>query len=120
MSVHENCFNSSETSYRPIGKYRSKSIDLPKNYVKINKKEIQEYFLNLSMLEVPPGFEPGNEGFADLCLTTWPRYRKNGAGDEARTRYLHLGKVALYQMSYTRRLQAAKPLQLRQNPTKRF
>ena len=44
----------------------------------------------------------------------------NGAGDEARTRYLHLGKVALYQMSYTRRLQAAKPLQLRQNPIKRF
>ena len=27
---------------------------------------------------------------------------KNGAGDEARTRYLHLGKVALYRMSYTR------------------
>ena len=26
-----------------------------------------------------------------------------GASDEARTRYLHLGKVALYQMSYTRR-----------------
>ena len=25
-----------------------------------------------------------------------------GAGDEARTRYLHLGKVALYQMSYIR------------------
>ena len=24
-----------------------------------------------------------------------------GASDEARTRYLHLGKVALYQMSYT-------------------
>ena len=24
----------------------------------------------------------------------------NGADDEARTRYLHLGKVALYQMSY--------------------
>ena len=27
---------------------------------------------------------------------------KNGAADEARTRYLHLGKVALYQMSYIR------------------
>ena len=27
----------------------------------------------------------------------------SGAGDEARTRYLHLGKVALYRMSYTRR-----------------
>ena len=26
----------------------------------------------------------------------------SGAGDEARTRYLHLGKVALYRMSYTR------------------
>ena len=25
-----------------------------------------------------------------------------GAGDEARTRYLDLGKVALYQMSYAR------------------
>ena len=27
---------------------------------------------------------------------------KNGAGNEIRTRYLHLGKVALYQMSYIR------------------
>ena len=26
-----------------------------------------------------------------------------GAADEARTRYLHLGKVALYQMSYARK-----------------
>ena len=30
------------------------------------------------------------------------RFLKNGADDEARTRYLHLGKVALYQMSYIR------------------
>ena len=22
-------------------------------------------------LEAPPGFEPGDEGFADPCLTTW-------------------------------------------------
>ena len=28
--------------------------------------------------------------------------RGYGANDEARTRYLHLGKVALYQMSYVR------------------
>ena len=27
-----------------------------------------------------------------------------GAGNEARTRYLHLGKVALYQMSYAREM----------------
>ncbi len=67
-------------------------------------------------LEVTPGFEPGNEGFADLCLTTWlchhlvektlhdfeASFHIPGADDEARTRYLHLGKVALYQMSYAR------------------
>ena len=29
-----------------------------------------------------------------------------GADDEARTRYLHLGKVALYQMSYIRKFGA--------------
>ena len=40
--------------------------------------------------------------------TIWNKERKCvpylfvGAGDEARTRYLHLGKVALYRMSYTR------------------
>ena len=33
---------------------------------------------------------------------TGQRDGKIGASDEARTRYLHLGKVALYQMSYTR------------------
>ena len=31
----------------------------------------------------------------------------SGAGYEARTRYLHLGKVALYQMSYTRKFGAS-------------
>ena len=48
------------------------------------------------------------------CCISWfepsPPYKKTdakwrlffGAGDEARTRYLHLGKVALYRMSYTR------------------
>ena len=29
-------------------------------------------------------------------------FREFGADDEARTRYLHLGKVALYRMSYIR------------------
>ena len=68
----------------------------------------------LSNLEVTPRFELGNEGFADPCLTTWLCHRMEkganalllffcGAGDEARTRYLHLGKVALYQMSYARK-----------------
>ena len=26
-------------------------------------------------MEVPPGFEPGHNGFADRGLTTWLRYR---------------------------------------------
>ena len=64
-------------------------------------------------MEVPARFELADESFADSCLTTWPRYHVMtnpvefvifGAGDEARTRYLHLGKVALYRMSYTRRV----------------
>ena len=59
-------------------------------------------------MEAPPGFEPGNRGFADLCLTAWLWYRLFkmaggieppaiiGAGYEIRTRDFHLGKVTLY------------------------
>ena len=68
-------------------------------------------------LEAPPRFELGHKAFAELCLTTWlwcristaARFFKNimgtnflvpdGADYETRTRYLHLGKVALYRMS---------------------
>ena len=59
------------------------------------------------------GIEPTNKGFADLCLTTWlPRRGSEalvlsllepGAGDGTRTRDIDLGKVALYQLSYSRR-----------------
>ena len=72
----------------------------------------QTHLYRLVNMEVTPGFEPGNEGFADPCLTTWLCHRMAertevlsvfGAGDEARTRYLDLGKVALYQMSYARK-----------------
>ena len=41
----------------------------------------------------------------------------NGAADEARTRYLHLGKVALYQMSYGRIFGAFFPAPSRAIPT---
>ena len=53
-------------------------------------------------VEAPSGFGPENRGFAVRCLTTWLWRQKNGAGNEIRTRYLHLGKVALCQMSYAR------------------
>ena len=72
----------------------------------------QTHLYRFVQMEVTPRFELGNEGFADPCLTTWLCHRMTertevlsvfGAGDEARTRYLDLGKVALYQMSYARR-----------------
>ena len=73
------------------------------------KQKIPEAKASGNLLEVTTRFELVDEGFADPCLTTWPRhhrgsddYHSNGAADEARTRYLHLGKVALYQMSYGR------------------
>ena len=39
------------------------------------------------------------------CAFLHKRWLHVGAADEARTRYLHLGKVALYQMSYGRILE---------------
>ena len=60
-------------------------------------------------MEAAPGFEPGNGSFANSCLTTWlSRLEKIclsssiKAGDGIRTRDSHLGKVALYQLSYSR------------------
>ena len=59
-------------------------------------------------LEATSGFGPENNGFADRGLTTWlcrlktnapVEWERTGADYGARTRHLHLGKVALYQMS---------------------
>jgi hypothetical protein len=41
----------------------------------------------------------GSEGRTELLLNL-----ENGAGDEIRTRDIDLGKVALYQLSYSRKL----------------
>ena len=41
-------------------------------------------------------------GFAIRCITTLLSRQHSGAGDESRTRDLNLGKVALYQLSYSR------------------
>ena len=66
----------------------------------------------------------GDEGFAGLCLTTWPRRHlrkqpaqidelagllKNGADNGVRTRDPHLGKVVLYQLSHVRKVLEPSP-----------
>ena len=61
----------------------------------------------------PAAGEQQSTGLPHLIVRAFDMLRKRkkplpfgnglyGAGDEARTRYLHLGKVALYRMSYTR------------------
>ena len=84
-----------ETVHRTVS-FRFSNLTFPFQ----NKKDILTDVL--FVLEVLARFELANNGFADRGLTTWLQYQKFGAGDEARTRYLHLGKVALYRMSYTR------------------
>ena len=53
------------------------------------------------------GKRRGMHYFGEISAQKKPPRRvvKSGAADEARTRYLHLGKVALYQMSYGRILE---------------
>ena len=46
-----------------------KSLSCSFSNLNISKKMTQNI-----ILEVPPGFEPGNKGVADLCLTTWRWY----------------------------------------------
>ena len=85
----------------------------------------QRGILNPLCLPIPPPGQSGGgsrsrtevHGFAIRCIATLPtrRYfttcwvvfpditeRKIGAADEARTRDIHLGKVVLYQLSYSR------------------
>ena len=45
--------------------------------------------------------------YKDISKSISLKHPSFGADDEARTRYLHLGKVALYQMSYIRILGAS-------------
>ena len=50
-------------------------------------------------MEAPPRFELGIMVLQTNALPLGYSAKKIGADYEARTRYLHLGKVALYQMS---------------------
>ena len=46
----------------------TKAIKINKNGKENTPKGIGVF---LAFLEAPPGFEPGDKGFADLGLTTW-------------------------------------------------
>ena len=65
------------------------------------KRQLQRHFLRKRGAAGIPGHHFTKQkaiAFAFLHQ----RWLRIGAADEARTRYLHLGKVALYQMSYGR------------------
>ena len=57
-------------------------------------------------MELTTGIEPVTSPLPRECSTTEPLeqqfLRKNGAGDAIRTRDIQLGRLALYQLSYTR------------------
>ena len=58
------------------------------------------------------GIGPATSPLPRECSTTEPHghgpSRNDGAGNEARTRDLNLGKVALYQLSYSRGVSACR------------
>ena len=53
------------------------------------------------MMEATPGFEPGMEILQTSALPLG-YVAPGGAGNGTRTRDINLGKVALYQLSYSR------------------
>ena len=67
------------------------------------KKDKQKKHLQIAsaflLMEAPPRFELGIKVLQTYALPLGYSAKKIGADYEARTRYLHLGKVALYQMS---------------------
>ncbi len=48
-------------------------------------------------VEVPPGFEPGNKGVADLCLTTWLWHRENTK--DALSRLLYMERKTRFELA---------------------
>ena len=63
----------------------------------LQKQKIPDF--HRGFLEAPPRFELGVRVLQTHALPLGYSAIKIGADYEARTRYLHLGKVALYQMS---------------------
>ena len=58
--------------------------------------------MNWGIADLQSAALPLGYGAIEDLRARGPQVYEIGAGDEARTRYLHLGKVALYRMSYAR------------------
>ena len=72
-------------------------------YIRCNKKRRKTTNVIFLLLARRKGLEPLTYWFVASHSIQLSYRRRYGADDEARTRYLHLGKVALYQMSYIRK-----------------
>ena len=79
--------------------YQSKVVNVIFfGFVKPNYKT-KKSPIKIGDMEAPPRFELGIKVLQTYALPLGYSAKKIGADYEARTRYLHLGKVALYQMS---------------------
>ena len=75
---------------------RTRSTAVPRHAQRATNAPLGRFLASLAPCSPLCPLEPKNKGMTYVMPLFF------GAGDEARTRYLHLGKVALYQMSYAR------------------
>ena len=68
-------------------------------FLRIHTKKHLQIASAFLLMEAPPRFELGIMVLQTNALPLGYSAKKIGADYEARTRYLHLGKVALYRMS---------------------
>ena len=78
----------------------SKTLD-PKSSAYTNFATLAKLLLNFKMVS-HTGIEPVTPWLKVKCSTDWANGSQFGAGDEGRTRDIQLGRLTLYQLSYSR------------------
>ena len=84
------------TSFLERATRLARSTAVPRHAQRATNAPLGRFLASLAPCSPLCPLEPKNKGMTYVMPLFF------GAGDEARTRYLHLGKVALYQMSYAR------------------
>ena len=84
------------TSFLERATRLARSTAVPRHAQRATNAPPGRFLASLAPCSTLCPLEPKNKGMTYVMPLFF------GAGDEARTRYLHLGKVALYQMSYAR------------------